>query len=72
MDRERRNTSDTTVRINYKNECFANDKDIHHLKALYRTALVLVEDSHLGPYSGHSLKMDEKGAVSLEPAKVLF
>ena len=60
------------IDINYMNECFANDKDIDYLKALYRTALVLVQDAHLGPYSGHSLKIDEKGAVSLGPAKVLF
>ena len=37
------------IDINYMNECFANDKDIDYLKALFQTALVLVEDAHLGP-----------------------
>ena len=60
------------IDIHYMHECFCNDKDIEYLKALYRTALVLVEDAHLGPYIGHSLKIDENGTVSLSPAKVLF
>jgi hypothetical protein len=54
------------------NECFAYDTDFDFLKALHRTALVLVEDAHLGPYTGLSLKIDEAGNVSLKPAKVLF
>ena len=60
------------IDINYMNECFANDKDIDYLKALFQTALVLVEDAHLGPYSGFSLKIDEDGTVSLGPAKTFF
>ena len=60
------------IDINYMNECFANDKDIDYLKALSQTAFVLVEDAHLGPYSGFSLKIDENGTVSLGPAKTLF
>jgi hypothetical protein len=34
--------------------------------------LVLVDDAHLGPYSGFSLKIDKNGTVSLGPAKTLF
>ena len=60
------------IDINYMNECFANDKDNDYLKALYQTALVLVDDAHLGPYSGFSLKIDKNGTVSLGPAKTLF
>ena len=60
------------IDINYMNECFANDKDNDYLKALFQTALVLVEDAHLGPYSGFSLKIDEDGTVSLGPAKTFF
>lgn len=60
------------IDIQYMDECFANDKDIDYLKALQRTALVLVEDAHLGPYYGHSLTIDEEGNISLGPAKVLF
>ena len=53
------------IDIHNMNECFANDPNVNYLNALYRTALVLVEDAHLGPYSGHSLKIDEDGNVSL-------
>lgn len=60
------------IDIHFMNESFANDADIDYLKALHRTALVLVEDAHLGPYTGYSLKIDEEGKVSLGPAKVLF
>lgn len=60
------------IDIHFMNECFVNDKDINYLKALHRTALVLVEAAHLGPYSGYSLKISEDGIVSLGPAQVLF
>ena len=60
------------IDIHYMDESFANDKDIEYMKALHRTALVLVEDAHLGPYSGYCLKIDENGNVSLSPAKVRF
>ena len=60
------------IDIHYMNESFANDKDIEYMTALHRTALVLVEDAHLGPYSGYSLKIDKRGNVSLSPAKVKY
>ena len=60
------------IDINFMNECYANDRDPDYLQALYRTALVLVEDAHLGPYSGYCLKIDNDGNVTLEPAKLLF
>ncbi len=60
------------IDIHFMNECFANDRDEDYLRALHRTALVLVEDANLGPYSGYSLKIDEEGQVSLGPAKVKF
>ena len=40
------------IAIHLMDETFAKDKDIEYMKALHRTALVLVEDVHLGPYSG--------------------
>ena len=60
------------IDIHFMNESFANDKDVEYMKALHRTALVLVEDAHLGPYSGYCLKIDDNGNVSLSPAKVKF
>ncbi len=54
------------------NEGFANDKNQEYMKALYRTALVLVEDAHLGSYLGHCLTIDRTGNVTLTPAQVLF
>ncbi len=60
------------IDIHYMDESFANDKDIEYMKALYRTALVLVEDAHLGPFHGHCLKIDEAGNVTLKQAETLF
>ncbi len=59
------------IDIHYMDESFANDKDIEYMRALYRTALVLVEDAHLGPFYGHCLKIDEAGTVTLKQAETL-
>ncbi len=60
------------IDIHYMNESFANDKDQEYMEALHRTALVLAEDAHLGPYVGHCLTIDKAGTVTLRPARVLF
>ena len=60
------------IDIHFMDESFANDKDLEYMKALHRTALVLVEDAHLGPYHGHCLTIDDEGNVALKQAETLF
>ena len=60
------------IDIHCMDEYFEKDTDIDCLKALYRTAVVLVEDAHLGPYCGHCMKIDENGEVSFEPPKLRY
>ena len=59
------------IDIHYLDECLANDKDFEYMKALHQTALVLAKSGHLGPYSGHCLKISVDGNVTLEPPRLL-
>lgn len=68
----RRNYYLEDIDIHYMDESLANDKDIDYLKALHRTARVLVEDANLGPYRGNCLTIDDAKNVSLRTAQVLF
>ena len=60
------------INIHFMDECLANDKDLEYMKALHQTALVLSEVGHLGPYSGHCLKIDQDGNVSLLPPRMKY
>ena len=60
------------IDANFFGESISNDKDIEYMNALYHTALVLVEDAHLGPYSGLCLSIDENRHVSLTPPKTKY
>ena len=75
MDKEpewmRQNYYLEDIDIHFMDECFANDKDLEYMKALYQTALVLAKFGHLGPYTGHCLAVDEDGNVSLKPPQLL-
>lgn len=60
------------IDIHFMDEFFANDRDLEYMEALHKTALVLSEVGHLGPYRGHCLTIDQDGNVSLLPPRMEY